>query len=112
FIATSTSLPELVVSFAAAKRGALDMAIGNLFGSNLFNIGILAIDDFAYTKGPLLSSLKGDHIVTASAAIVMTAIAIIGLIYRSTGKRFWFGWDSIAVLGVFVLANVILFLLR
>ncbi len=45
FVALTTSLPEVVVSVAALRIGAADMAIANLFGSNMFNIFILAIDD-------------------------------------------------------------------
>jgi len=54
FIALSTSLPEVVVAIAAVKMDAVDLAIGNLFGSNIFNIFILAIDDIFFIKGPLL----------------------------------------------------------
>ena len=43
-----TSLPELVVSFAAIRLGSYDMAVGNLFGSNIFNILILAVDGAAH----------------------------------------------------------------
>ncbi len=37
-VALGTSLPELVTSFVAAKKGENDLAIGNVVGSNLFNI--------------------------------------------------------------------------
>ena len=37
-IAVGTSLPELVTSMVAAKKGKADMAIGNVIGSNIFNI--------------------------------------------------------------------------
>ena len=46
FIAIATTLPELTVAYAAYRIGAVDMAVGNLLGSNLFNVTILAIDDF------------------------------------------------------------------
>src|SRR4030065_2005504 len=55
FIAVSTSLPEVVVSIAAIKMGAIDLAVGDLFGSNILNILILSLDDFFFTKGPILS---------------------------------------------------------
>src|SRR4030067_200476 len=83
FIAISTSLPELVVCIAAVKIDAVDFAIGNLFGSNVFNIFILAIDDFLFTKGPLLSFVNQNHIISAVSAIAMTTTAIIGLTYRA-----------------------------
>lgn len=102
FIAASTSLPEVVVTYTALKRGAVDLALGNLFGSNLFNVGILAMDDFVFTEGPLLWHVASNHIITALAAIIMTAIAIIGVIYRAQGKRL--GIDSVANIVVFAVA--------
>jgi cation:H+ antiporter len=112
FIALSTSLPELVVSLAALRLGAVDMVYGNILGSNLFNIGILALDDVAYTKGPLLAQITGSHLITASAAIVMTAMAVIGLIYRRGKKVFYLGGDSLGILLVYVFATWVLYALR
>lgn len=109
FIALSTSLPELVVSLGALRLGAVDIALGNLFGSNLFNIGILAIDDVLYTKGALLSDISSAHLISASAAITMTAIAVIGLTYQATRKLRFFSWDSIAIIIVYVFTTVLLY---
>ena len=110
FIALSTSLPEMVVSLGALRLGAVDIALGNLFGSNLFNIGILAVDDVLYTKGALLSDISSAHLISASAAITMTAIAIIGLTYQATRKLRFFAWDSIAIIIVYVSTTVLLYL--
>lgn len=109
FIALSTSLPELVVSFGAMRLGAVDIALGNLFGSNLFNIAILALDDIIYTKGALLSNISPSHLVTTSAAIVMTAIAVIGLTYQTTRKLRFFAWDSVGIVFVYFFATLILY---
>jgi cation:H+ antiporter len=109
FIALSTSLPELVVSLGALRLGAVDIALGNLFGSNLFNIAILALDDVLYTKGALLSNVSQSHLVTASAAIVMTAIAVIGLTYQAMRKLRFFAWDSVGVVVIYVFATLILY---
>lgn len=109
FIALSTSLPELVVSLGALRIGAVDIALGNLFGSNLFNIGILALDDLLYTRGPLLSHISTNHLITVIAAISMTAIAIIGFTYQTTQKRHVFAWDSMGIVVVYVLATSILY---
>jgi cation:H+ antiporter len=111
-IAVSTSLPEVVVSIAAVKMGAVDLAIGNLFGSNIFNIFILALDDIFFLKGPLLSYASPKHIISALSAIAMTTIAIIGLTYRAEKKRLFVAWDSVAIMLVYLANLVVLFLMR
>jgi cation:H+ antiporter len=111
-VALSTSLPEIVVGKAALQMGAVDLAVGNVLGSNLFNLLILAIDDVLFLHGPLLSSVSGSHAVTACAAMTMTAITIIALMYRSKKRVLFFSWDSLGVFLVYALTVVILFLKR
>lgn len=111
-IAFSTSLPEVVVSIAAVKMGAIDLAIGNLFGSNIFNIFILALDDIFFLKGPLLSYASTNHIISALSAIAMTTIAIIGLTYRAEKKRFFVALDSAGIVLVYLATLILLFLMR
>ena len=111
FVALSTSLPELVVSISALKIGAIDMAIGNLFGSNLFNMNILAIDDLLYTKGPILYDVSVNHLISGFAAIAMTAIAIVGFTFRSEKHAFMnVSWDAIAILLVYLINVYMLFI--
>jgi cation:H+ antiporter len=112
FVALATSLPELVVSIAAVKIDATDLMFGNLLGSNLFNLAILGLDDLLYVKGPILAQASPAHLVTANAAIAMTAIAVIGLTYRVSKKRLWFGWDSWAILAVYGFAVSVVYLMR
>ncbi len=110
FIAISTSLPEVVVSLAAVRMGAVDLAIGNLFGSNIFNILILGIDDIFFVKGPLLSFVSQNHAISALSAIMMTAIAIIGLTYRAEKKPMFLAWDSVGITIVFMINLTLLYL--
>lgn len=113
FIALTTSLPELVVSISALKIGATDMAIANLFGSNIFNIFILAIDDIFYVRGPLLADVSMNHAVTGFMSVVMTGIAIVGLTYRIERKTFLrLGWDAIAILLAYFVNIYLLYSLR
>jgi cation:H+ antiporter len=112
FIAVSTSLPEVVVSFSAVKMDAVDLAIGNLFGSNIFNILILALDDIFFLKGPLLSFVDANHIISAASAIAMTSIAVIGLTYRSEKKRLFIAWDSIGIIIVYFVNMMLLYNLK
>ncbi len=112
FVAISTTLPELTVSISAVKIGAIDLAIGNLFGSNIFNIFILSLDDVFFTKGPLLSYASQNHIISALSAIIMTSIAVIGLTYRAEKKFLFISWDSIAILLIYFMNLAILYMLR
>jgi cation:H+ antiporter len=88
-VAIVTSLPEMVTAFAAVRMGAFDLAVGNLFGSNAFNMGILFFADVAYRKGPLLGSVNDAHAVTALVSILLMSVGIMGIIYRAE-KRFFF----------------------
>ena len=78
-IALTTTLPEMTVTITAWRLRAIDMAIGNLVGSNLFNLAILAIDDLAYLPGPLLSQVSTAHAFSAFAAIGMSAALVVAL---------------------------------
>jgi len=110
-IAAATSLPELVVTVSALKQRAVDMAIGNLLGSNLFDILILGIDDLFYTKGPLLSSVSPAHAITAFAAVIMSGIFIAALLYRpETRFRGTIGWVSLALLVVYLFGSYAIYL--
>lgn len=104
FVAIATSLPEVVVSAAAARMGALDMAAGNLFGSNLFNVAVLGIDDMLYARGSLLADVSSVHLLGTAAAISMSAAAVIGLTYRAQRKRYRLSWDAFAMLAMYILA--------
>jgi len=111
FIAFATSMPELVVTITALRLGALNMAIGNLLGSNLFNIAILAIVDLVYLKGPILSYVSGVHAVSAMSAMIMTGIFIIGLFYRAQTRLYrTVGWASLMLLSVYLINSYILFI--
>ncbi|HEY5542544.1 MAG TPA: DNA integrity scanning protein DisA nucleotide-binding domain protein [Candidatus Binatia bacterium] len=101
-----------VVSIAAVKIDATDLMFGNLLGSNLFNMAILAVDDLLYLKGPILAHASPAHVGTANAAMAITAIAVIGLTYRVSKKRLLFAWDSWAILAVYVFAVSVVYVMR
>jgi cation:H+ antiporter len=80
-VALSTSLPELVASIAALRLGAYDLAIGNVFGSNSFNVALLAVLDVVQ-PGPLLSLIAPVNAITGVAVVLVTAVAVTGQLYR------------------------------
>lgn len=112
FVAFSTSLPELAVALSALRLGALDLAIGNLLGSNLFDMAIIAIDDIAYRRGPLFSHVSPAHVGTALSALVMTGAVIAALFYRPAGRAFRaFGWTGLFLLVIYAINSYVLFLI-
>lgn len=112
FVAFTTTLPEMVVSFSAIRIGAADLALGNLLGSNMFNVALLAVDDVFFLEGPLLLKVSASHAVTGIMAILMTAIVLVSITYRPERKATRFGWDSISMIVLAVLNIYLLYLLK
>ncbi|MBY0499861.1 MAG: sodium:calcium antiporter [Nitrosomonas sp.] len=111
FIAGITSLPELAVSIAALRMGALDMAIANLLGSNLFNILILALEDIIFVAGPLLTFTSPLHAFSALSAVIMSGIVIVGLVYRPNTRLFIsIGWISLSLFTLYLLNTYVFYL--
>ena len=97
-------MPELVVSLGAIRIGAIDMAVGNLLGSNVFNMFILAVDDVFYQKGPLFSDISPSHLVSIFVTIIMTAVVGLGLLFKPKRKRLWvLGLDTFIILILYML---------
>jgi cation:H+ antiporter len=109
-VAAVTSAPEAAVTISALRIGALDMAIANLLGSNLFDIVILAVDDLFYTKGPLLAHVDASHALTAFTAVMMSALVAVGLTFRPQGRVvLGLTWVSLGLFMLYVLNSWILF---
>lgn len=87
-VALVTSLPEMVTSISAISIGAADMALGNLFGSNMFNMFGIGIADVFYTKGRFLSTVDSSFVVVGMLGVLMTAFGLLGNIvkFKRIGK--------------------------
>jgi cation:H+ antiporter len=108
----ATSLPEFVVSYAAIRLGSVDLAVGNLLGSNLFNVAILAVEDACYVRGPLLSRVDSGHLLTALSAMAMTSVFVVGLTYRGSKRPLFLAWDSLIMAGIFIANTLLLYATR
>ena len=86
-LAVTTSLPELVASIASLRIGAYDMAVGNLFGSNVANMSVLLFADLAYTEGPILAAVAPTQAIAGVGAILMMAIAVAAIVGESERTR-------------------------
>jgi cation:H+ antiporter len=109
FLAATTSLPEIAVSLAAIRMASVDLAVGNLLGSNIFNILILVVDDVFYTEGVLLKDASDNNLISLFSAIMMTAITIAGLTYKSETKKFRIALDAALILFFYIMTIVLLY---
>ena len=110
FLAIGTSLPELVVTVAAIRLGAVDLAVADILGANMLDItNVFAVDLF-YTKGPVLSSASSAHLITATLVAVMSLLVIIGLRFRQNRKTFGvISWYALALIVLYILGAYALF---
>ena len=112
FLAFITSLPEMVVSLSALRLNSLDLAIGNIFGSNMTNMFILFICSLFHRGGPILGTVSSAHVITAMLGIVLTYVAISGIYVKNKKTVFGLGWDSLVMAFFFIVGTGILYKLR
>ena len=87
-IAFVTSLPELVAMISAVRFGAYDMAVGNLFGSNVFNMAALASADFFYTEGSFFAAINPAFALAGLLAMLLTTMGLVGNLAQ-VERRIW-----------------------
>ena len=107
-VAFVTSLPELVVCLTAMRLRAADMAMGNIFGSNVFNMMLLPLAHFVRPKEAFWGEALGAHGLVLGGAMVLTIIIALGIRRRSRRAVLRLGWDGAAVMliGAAILATV------
>ena len=108
FLAITSSMPELVVTIAALRLGAIDMAVADILGSNMINIAIILPVDLFYTQGPILSVVSSAHLITAAVMVMMSLLVIIGLRFRQKRKTI-ISWYAMALIGLYILGAYALF---
>lgn len=109
FVAAATSMPELSVAITALRIGQVDMAVGSILGSNMFNMVMLAVDDVAYRSGPLLSAVSPVHATTVFVALAMSGLVIGALVTRTRtrvlGVMSWYSVGALVLFGLNGLAQ-------
>lgn len=92
-VAMGTSLPELVTSIVASRKGESDMAIGNVIGSNLFNL--LFILGMTATIMPVAIDLASGILIDT---IILLAVTVMMYIFSATGNKLQKAEGVVAVL--------------
>jgi cation:H+ antiporter len=104
-VALVTSLPEMVTTIAAVRLGADDMAIGNLFGSNMFNMLAIGLTDVFYLQGRFLGVIDPAFIVVGMLGLLMTGLGLIGNLARLERRVLSIEVDALALI-IFYIAGL------
>lgn len=104
-VAAATSLPELATDVAAVRQGHVDLAVGDLFGSSMANMLILAIADLALRHRRILTRIAVNQALVGLLAIVLTGIAAAGILSDGDLSILGVGWAPLLV-GFTYLAGV------
>ena len=104
-----TSLPEMVAVLVAVRLGAFDMAVGNLFGSNVFNMLALGITDGFYVQGLLFSDIDANFALAGLVALLLINLGLIGNLARLE-RRLWFmEVDALLIVLTFIAGMLLLY---
>lgn len=115
FLAIATSLPEIVTGLAAVRLGNLDMALGNIFGSNMFNIFVipmLKVTSLASGQKLLMDSERfnvSQNLFAGMLPILLTAVVVGALSYRTSRRLLRrVGVDSGLIAAIYIIGMILL----
>lgn len=102
--AVATSTPELVTTIAAIRCGALTLGVSNIFGTNCFNILVVAAADVGYLHGSIYHDVAPVQMIWGLVTILMSAILLLGMLRRETYGIGRIGFESALMLMVYGVA--------
>ncbi len=108
FLALVTSLPEVAVCVAAVKIGSPELGLGNLLGSNIFNLAIVFPTDLAYPAGSIFAKGNTSAAAAAGIGILLTLTLAAALKFKPKKAGRW-GWETGAITLIYLGGMYILF---
>jgi cation:H+ antiporter len=108
-VALVTSLPELAAVVTATRLGAFDLAVGNLFGSNVFNMFALALVDGFYIQGRFLGAIDPTFALAGLVGVLLTSLGLIGNLARLERRLVFVEMDAVLLIVVYLAGLYLLF---
>ena len=105
-----TSLPEFLAAMAAVRIGATELAVGNLFGSTVFNMLGIGIADFFYLEGSFLGAIDNGFAIVGLIGLLLTLMALFGNLARAERRFLFIELDAIAIIIVYLGGLFLLFI--
>ncbi len=109
-IAATTSLPDAVSVLVALRVANVNLAIGTILGSNIFNVFVIPIADIFYRNGSIWADASNQHISTAAAGFMLTLIVISILKRNNIKNTLTYITPSLIVVGGYLIFSVFYFL--
>ena len=110
-VALVTTMPEATTTIAAVRFGAMDLAVGNLYGSCAFNVLILAVADPFYRKGVLVESFENVHRAAGLFAITLMGLGLVQILLRGEHRLVPIKPTLVLMCVVYVVGVLVVFLL-
>ena len=101
FTAVATSLPELVTTIAAVRRGALTLAVAGIIGGNAFDTLFAAFSDVAYFGGSIYHAVSDSVVIWTALGVLMAAFLLMGLIRREERGPGRIGFESVFLFALY-----------
>jgi len=108
-LAGATSLPELFTTLNSLNQGVPELAVGNIFGSTMFNMLLLAVLDLANPRTRILRRVAVNHALTAGIAVLLTGLAVFFILADIGVQIGWIGLDGIVLVGMYWLGMWLIF---
>ena len=108
FTAISTSIPELVTTIAAVRRGALTLAVGGIIGGNMFDTLFIASSDFAYREGSIYHAVSHQSYFLMALSAVMAGALLLGMLSRERYGVLNIGFESAVVFVLYLGGTLVL----
>lgn len=108
-VALVTSLPEVVTTVTASRIGAFDLAVGNLFGSNIFNIFALGSTDVYYLQGRFLGVIDPSLTLAGLAGLLLTSLGLVGTVAQVERRILFVEVDAWLIILGYVGAMLLLY---
>lgn len=103
-----TSLPELVTTVAAVRRGALTLAVGGIIGGNAFDVLFLAASDAAYREGPIYEAVTDKQTFVIALSLLMSTVLVMGLLRRERQGLGGVGFETVVLVGAYLAGSAAL----
>ena len=108
-LAAATSLPELLTTINSIYQQVPDLAAGNIFGSGMFNMLLLAVLDLLNPRSRILRRVAINHALSAGLAVLLTGTAVFFVLADVSAMIGWVGLDSLVLIGFYVLGTRLIY---